>query len=460
MVDYIPLDQKGAANGVATLDASQKLPVAQLPGLTASQISYQRPAAGAVTLTAYNRFQKTRELTDFIPQSLWAGIANNTNTTPLDAYIAAAIADLNGGRLRVPEGHYLHGATLDFRGLTAIEIMGGNPTGTFFRPSFGSGPVMDFGADVASLLSGVNIHGVGVLSSTPRVAGAAFRFRNVTKVCIENFWVANQAIGVEIGTGCSDTSIGGAGKANIINPTATTGLGVLISGGTLTILRDVLIEGNQSTQGLGGIKITNAGDVNLRDCSTTYSRDGLIIEPASGQLVEHVFMSGNTFDFGVGDGAVLRGAGTIRVIESRGDWVASNANCGFHLSTGPTIQNVDISGLKALNNGNEGVLAENCVGYFGLFNSLIAGNSTDAPNLYPGVRITTGVPKFLVNGNRMGQSGQFDNPQGYGMRVNAGAYTQYSIIGNDFSDNALGALSDEGTATTRKHVKLNLPYSD
>lgn len=423
--------------------------------IPASDVEYQRSSPGAVPLTAYNRFHNVRELTDFIPRALWPGIANNTNTTPLDTYIAAALADLNGGRLRVPEGHYLHSSTLSFLGLTAIEVAGGNPTGTFFRPTFATGPVLDFGGATSGMISGINIHGIGVLSATARTSGAAIRIRNATKVCVENFWLGNQAIGIEVGTGTSDTTLGGAGKANVVDPSPSTGLGVLISGGVLTTVRGLLIEGNQAVQGLGGIKVTNAADINLRDCSTTFSRDGLIIEPGAGEVAEQIFMSGNTFDTGAGDGIVFRGVGIIRMVESIGDWTATNADCGVHLCAGPTIQNVSFSGLKSVNNGNEGFLAENCSGYLGLFNSLVSGNSTDLAQHYDGIRITPGVPKFMVNGNRSGASGQFTQAQRYGMRIDLGAYTQYSVVGNDFTENA-GAFSAEGTVI-HGQVGLNLP---
>lgn len=410
---------------------------------------------------AYNKLLKRKYLIDdYIPQNLWAGIRDGTNATPLDSYLALAAADLDGTKLIISEGTFLHAATWDIKGRTAFEIEGGNPQAVLFKPNFLTGDVIDVGSASAGTLSGAHIHGIGVNSTTARTSGSFIRARNITSFHFENFWIAGQANGVEIGTGVVKSTVGGAGIARIIDPTGTTGLAILVTGGTLITLQNLLIEGNQTTQALGAIKLTNVSDIGIKDCSATYSRDALILEPGVGETVEQVWTRDNTWDSGSGTGMVFRGAGTIRVFTSTDDWTGTNGARGVWLKTGPTIQDVKFKGLEAYNCAQEGVLAENCQGWFALTESTVAGNSTSLANANDGVRIVPGasnVSKFRIAGVRSGVTGQFTNAQRYGIRVDAGTATTYSIQGCDTDGNGTGGLSDAGTASILKSVTANVP---
>lgn len=410
---------------------------------------------------AYNKLLKRKYLIDdYIPQNLWAGIRNGTNTTPLDTYLTAAAADLDGTKLIISEGTFLHAATWDIKGRTAFEIEGGNPQAVLFKPSFATGDVIDVGSATAGVLSGAHIHGIGCNSVTARTSGSFIRFRNITSAHFENFWMAGQANGVEIGAGVVKTTIGGAGIARIVSPTGTTGLAVLVTGGTLITLQNLLIEGNQTTQALGAIKLVNVSDIGIKDCSATYSRDAFIIEPGGGETVEQVWTRDNTWDSGSGTGMVFRGSGTIRVFTSTDDWSATNGARGVWLKTGPTIYDVKFKGLESYNNAQEGLLAENCQGWFALTDSTVAGNSTSLANANDGVRIVPGasaVSKFRIAGVRSGVTGQFTNAQRYGIRVDAGTATTYTIQGCDTDGNGTGGLSDAGTASVTKSVTANVP---
>lgn len=410
---------------------------------------------------AYNKLLKRKYLIDdYIPSSLWAGIRNGTNTMPLDSYLALAAADLDGTKLIISEGTFLHAATWDLKGRTAFEIEGGNPQAVLFKPSFLTGDVIDVGSASAGALSGAHIHGIGVNSTTARTSGSFIRARNITSFHFENFWLAGQANGVEIGAGVVKSTVGGAGIARIINPTATTGLAVLVTGGTLITLQNLLIEGNQTTQALGAIKLTNVSDIGIKDCSATYSRDAFILEPGVGETVEQVWTRDNTWDSGSGSGMVFRGSGTIRVFTSTDDWSATNGARGVWLQTGPTIQDVRFKGLESYNNAQEGVLAEKCGGWFSISDATVAGNSTSLANANDGVRIIPGasaVERFRISGVRSGVTGQFTNVQRYGIRVDAGTATTYSIQGCDTDGNGTGGLSDAGTASIAKSVTANVP---
>lgn len=410
---------------------------------------------------AYNKLLKRKYLIDdYIPQNLWAGIRNGSNTTPLDTYLTAAAADMDGTKLIISEGTFLHAATWDIKGRTAFEIEGGNPQAVLFKPSFLTGDVIDIGSATAGVLSGAHIHGIGVNSTTARTSGSFLRMRNITSVHFENFWMAGQACGVEVGSGIVKSTIGGAGIARIINPTDTTGLGILVTGGTLITLQNLLIEGDSGAQGLGAIKLTNVSDIGIKDCTATYSRDALIVEPGGGETVEQVWTRDNTWDSGSGTGMVFKGSGTIRVFTSTDDWSATNGARGVWLKTGPTIQDVKFKGLESYNNAQEGLLAENCQGWFALTDSTVAGNSTSLANANDGVRIVPGasaVSKFRIAGVRSGVTGQFTNAQRYGIRVDAGTATTYTIQGCDTDGNGTGGLSDAGTASVTKSVTANVP---
>lgn len=411
-------------------------------------------------VTAYNWYTKKLSFVDrYVPQAYWAGIAAHTSVVNLDAYLAAAAADLDGTELTFSEGQFTF-TTWDLKGRAGFEIRGENPQGVLFNPTAATGTLIDIGSATAGVLSGGHIHGLGINSPTNRTSGSSFRIRNMSKVYIENFWLAGQFTAFEFGEGCVACVLGGAGFGSIINPTSTTGNGVILDGATLTILQNLLIEGNQSVQAESGIKLIAASDVKILDCSATFSRDGLLVTPGGSDTVEYVWSRGNTFDTGAGSGIKLTGTGTISVFESTDDWCATNGARGVWLNTGPTINNVQFKGLQSYNNAQEGLRAENCTSRLSISHSTIAGNSTSLANVNDGIYIACGasaVPIFSVIGCSSGQNGQFTNAQRYGCYIAAGTSQRYIVQGNDFSDNATGGLSDNGTASEAKSVTGNLP---
>ena len=119
--DYIPLTQKGAANGVATLDANAKIPTSQLPSLAVTETFVVTSEAAMLALTAQvgDVAVRTDIKENFILQTEPANILSNwiMLQTPTDV-----VTSVNGnvGAVSIAlsasstgEGQFLTGLTVD-----------------------------------------------------------------------------------------------------------------------------------------------------------------------------------------------------------------------------------------------------------------------------------------------------------------------------------------------------------
>jgi hypothetical protein len=117
---YVPISEKGAPAGVATLDATSKIPPAQLPDLSASFVPqpavaptgtvslYKQDASGVAGWTTPNRLVADALGWAIVTDKQYAGGADATGAIDSSAAFIAAVA--TGKTVYVPSGTYAYNA--------------------------------------------------------------------------------------------------------------------------------------------------------------------------------------------------------------------------------------------------------------------------------------------------------------------------------------------------------------
>lgn len=176
----IPLTQKGAVNGVATLDGTGKIPSAQLPA--GAGVTSVNGMAGAVTLTAAD--------VSAVPTTQ-KGAANGVAT--LDASTLVPVAQIPG----LP-GTQITSGTVDVArlptGSTGTTVSLGNHTHTYPVSSVNSqtGAVVLAAADVGALATSARgaVNGVASLDASTLVPVAQIPNLDATKITSGTFATA------------------------------------------------------------------------------------------------------------------------------------------------------------------------------------------------------------------------------------------------------------------------------
>jgi hypothetical protein len=108
-----------------------------------------------------------------------------------------------------------------------------------------------------------------------------------------------------------------------------------------------------------------------------------------------------------------------------------------------------LTNTRIYGNGQYGILLNGGVDAC-INNNTIGDNSALGVNSYSGIRVGTGVSKFAITGNKIGDgvSGGGNN-QAYGIDVPSGGSDYYQIVGNIIYGNGLGPIFDGGTGTNK-----------
>lgn len=294
-------------------------------------------------------------------------------------------------------------------------------------------------------------------NSATKTAGSAFKFDTCSVVAIRNVQIANHIFPIE--------EVGSVSiwfdEIEISGLKASTGLGIIIDGGNDHYLRNVFIKtAGIGTQALAGINIKATGGTWMSGCGTLWCNDGLLINPGSGKIVEHIFSTMNAFDTGTGHGIriVPGSGGIVRRNTFVQDWTATNSENGVTLDDGAgTIDTTFFIGHRSVNNLKHGmaVLAALNTRIIAPFCS---GNGGASSNTYDGIFIADAVTDFSVVNGQCGAAAGFSNIQRWGINVSGSSCGRYSLIGNDCQNNVTGGHNDAG-ATVDKQCFGNLPVS-
>lgn len=378
----LPASQKGAANGVASLDGSSKLNSAQLPtGLvTEAEIGHL-----SVVDAAYG--------------------ATGNGTTNDSAAIQAAINAANtagGGVVYFPPGTYRIGTRLELK--SGVSLVGAGREYTTLRAMSGLTTAVIVGLSGAAV-SNLAIRGLTINAdyTTTAINLNGIQVTNGSNVVIDECAVTNVANTGIVFTACTSCEVTGSRVSYTGGAQAGVGFGVLLSGGTNSKVHDCHFAA------CNGMNI--GGNTNALNASIV------------GNICDHTGTPRTTVS-GAGQNPAV--SGTLTVVST----------AGF-----PPEGTLTVAGVVGVVSYT-GLTATTFTGCGGASGTAIDGGV--ARNGYESIGFTDGCEQWLVKGNRSIDSGDngisasanrsvvegniIDSPQFHGIALAGGSNSQ--VIGN------------------------------
>jgi hypothetical protein len=323
-----------------------------------------------------------------------------------------------------------------------------------------------------NVISGNNANGVGIYGVGCRNNVVAGNYIGTNAV--GSAAVANGAVGVNIGSGAHNNTIGGAVAAarNIISGNTTYGIRINGTGSDNNVVEGNFI-GTDATGSaavgnvLAGVRIDIGAKSNRVGTDGDGVADAAEANVISGNLASGVGINGSGTDNNAVAGNLIgtNSAGTVAIGNAqRGLFISGGAHANTIGGMSPALGNV-ISG-----NTLSGILIENA----GTANNVVIGNAigTDAlrtldlGNMTVGVLVQGGAHDNAIGGTAPGAGNAIGfNKQG-GVTVADSGTTGNSILGNSFFSNAglgidLGGdgatANDAGDADTGPNNLQNFP---
>jgi hypothetical protein len=241
-----------------------------------------------------------------------------------------------------------------------------------------------------------------------------------------------------------------------------TGTGVMIAGldSFATRLDRVIVNGLAAGGNcMAGLRIIQSQDVIVEDCHFIQCQYGLLVDPGTGKSVASIKSIGSYYDNSSGEGARVMPTtgGVVLRCDFSGCWFAdAKGGAGLTLSTegGGIVDGIAVSFSQFYRNAASGLYVAGATNVR-VYDSVFSNNSLSAPGVNPGAIFNSGFWMFI--GNRSGATDGFGNTQSYGLQAYAGSGT-FTVIGNDFTANMSGGMSNGGTGV--QIVRDNLGISN
>jgi hypothetical protein len=390
-------------------------------------------ATGATTSrTLANRFADTVNVKDF--GAVGDGVTNDT------AAVQAAVAASPNRKIYFPKGNYPISSTVTLAGSQTIVGDGMADCTTFI--ALGSGfDVFNISSSYAAIVD------CAFSSATPRTSGAYITLSGANR--------GNRIANVRMNNGHKGIWISGASvitfieNVEIINTTATTGIGIHIQGGNDTMISKVVMDNPLLSQPAYGVLIQSSEAVWMTDCDMIHCGIGLGISPQTvGEAVTWCFFNQVACDTSTYGIVVSPAAGrTVRGLSFVNCWGATNTFHGVNIGGSGTTDGVSFIGCRFVNNQQSGAVISSATPInVDFINCYAAGNSGVTPNLYSGFDIAPGASKFRIMGCLSGPALGLGDSQNRGILINAGASTNYVIKDNNLLGNTIGMI-DNGAGT-------------
>ncbi len=286
-------------------------------------------------------------------------------------------------------------------------------------------------------------------------AGAAIKFDKIQTGFLQRNRIVSQFIGVQYTNSVLTVTDG----LRVINPTAATGIGVLVNGTSPNssndhYFNDCFIQGDSGGQPLYGIRVEYCTGFWWRGGGALFSGIGLSVDAAAGITNENFWIYGGaSFDQCTNQGVKLSAAGAafIRGFCFDTAWSSSNGEEGILQTGGGVIELSEYKNAKVKNNGKHG-LSIATGNDFTITGGHYVSNGTDAATTYDGIKIAPNIGQFHINGVRSYGAIQKD-----GIEV-SGTSDNYSIVNCDCRINGSQGVNDGGSGLN-KLVYGNLPFS-
>lgn len=432
-----------------TSDATKNLALATLTNKTIDLVNntilYTSSGTGSINRMVQSKLQEIISVKDF--GAVGDGVTDDT---------AAFQSAINTGKsVFVPEGIYLISSGLT---LSAAQILYGN------CPEASKILVSGSGYDAITLAASyASVSGIGIYSVSQRTSGAFVRISTASRGnSITNFKLQNGFYGIHISAEAVITFIE---NGEILDATATTGIGIYINGGNDTFISKVVMD-TSGTEPAAGIHVKRTQAIWVSDVDIIDYGTPLRIAPTSSatDVVTWCFFSQLACDTSDGNGIEITAAGsaTVKGLFFDNCWSGTN-NRGVSIvtSSGGVVDTVHFTDSTFYNNKLQGALIDNAGGNvqnIEFNNCRAAGNSQAASGTYAGFDFGNGNTGFSVRNCRSGAHAGFAASQSYGLLIGTGC-DQYQITNNNFVGNTTGAAADNsaGTSSTRE-VRGNLGY--
>lgn len=421
----------GAPNGIATLDGTSHLTPAQVPPILPGNFSVKGPKPW-IDVVAYG--------------AVGNGIADDT------AAINNAISALpaTGGIVYFPPGIYLVSGQIPVT-QSGVRLMGSGIGVSIIQGSSATADILSLGTG-SPQLSYLSISDLSIWSPVVSTSGAAIKLNNVTLVAISRVEIEGAFIGIN---SLASTFVA-IDTVYMKNPEATTGSGIVLNGGNNYFLDKVVVF-TTTTQCLYGLQLLAVDSCWIDNSHFVATGYGIIANPASATTVQKVMLNNTSTVMCANDGVYLNPAsgGTVQGISLRALRSSLNTGNGVNLGTTGTIKSSQLAGGQILDNGLAGVNLQSGT-YTQIDSTYIGGNSSASPGTSSGIKVAAGVSSFDIRTCRIGKSPTSAATQKYGIEIAAGSSNNYSIIGNDLSDNITGSMLDGGTGVV-KQLMSNFP---
>lgn len=225
----IPTSQKGAASGIATLDLGSKLEETQLPFSVITKSSSSSDKGKAID--AYTGGVLAVDKGAFNVKSYGAlGDGTTNDSTAIQAAISAAVA-AGGGVVAFSPGTYRVGTRIELK--SNVNLVGAGREVTTLRGRAGLTTAVIVGLS-GDAINDVRIEGLTIDGdfSSSAINVTVIQVTNGTRIVLKDCTIKNGAqVGV-LYTSCTDSSVIGCEVRYSGQLKASTGFGVLLSGGT------------------------------------------------------------------------------------------------------------------------------------------------------------------------------------------------------------------------------------
>jgi len=374
------------------------------------------------------------------------GALGDNSTDDSDAIQAALsfVSARNGGQLFIPNGNYFISKKLTYKG-NNLNLTGESRGVSKIITSYNSGNVIELG-DGAKTYVNNQISNLTISSISARTAGVSLYCQNQFKFLVHNISFDRPHTAMHF----KQCTLGTIKDFEAQTPTATSGMGIIVSGGNDQYFRDGIIAGTPLDKYGVGFLIRNTGATWVDNVGCLLGTNGMALQPVSGNSIEWLFVTNCAWDSGLGRGLVVEPlGGTVKGCSFTLCWTSSFDLEGIYVNcSAGSVDGLRFSQHRSFNNGRAGVSVLKGTN-FRFHDGEITGNSRESFGIYHGVEFAPGVSGMSIQGCRIGSGNGFPATQGYNLLINNGDSNNYILTGNDLRGFLIAAFSDGGSGPNK-----------
>lgn len=274
-------------------------------------------------------------------------------------------------------------------------------------------------------------------TAVTKTSHSAITFLNVIRPIVDRCFFKNQHSALQV-------NVFGAARVSNTTIEGAKDFGILINAGDDILISDCIITntpyGSVQT-GSKGIYWRSGGGIFLHNIDVVMFDYGLYVKPEAGENAAWGFFTNFLADTGGAAGIFADGSlGLVRALHSTGGWTSSNSGVGIRIND---VDGFFMTSDRCLQNHSHGMyVGANCRN-LNVQNCFFICNNTD--NILgngSGIFIEPDISDFIIQGNAFVNvfPGFGVVNQRYGVYISSGNSSRFSIQGNRFEANQLGAI--------------------